>query len=134
MNPKNILSVQSSVNFTLNSQRYHSALTDAPQIVSFGDKYGRTDIVKTAGESFSLYCRVDGYPHPKRSWAREDGEPLPADVIEENETLTIPSLRFPQDTGKYVCKAENVRGGDQKIATLRVTRKNEEFLHISQHS
>ena len=78
-----------------------------------------------ATEPFTFHCRVYGHPRPRRYWARVDGAPLPADVIDDNNgTLTIPRLRYPEDTGDYICLANNTWGADIKRVTLNVIRKN----------
>ena len=78
-----------------------------------------------ASESFTFHCRVSGNPRPRRYWDRLDGKSLPADAIDDNNgTLTIPRLRYPDDNGQYVCVANNVNGEDKKYVKLNVISKN----------
>ena len=94
-------------------------------ITCFGDKNCKKDLVHKATESFTFHCRVYGHPRPRRFWERVDGKPLPNDVIDDNNgTLTIPSLRYPEDSGEYVCIANNTWGEDRSTATLDVIRKS----------
>ena len=101
-----------------------STFTEAPQITSFGDKDGKKHIVKKSTESFTFHCRVHGHPRPRRYYARVDKTPMPADAIDDNNgTLTIPRLRYPEDSGEYMCVANNTWGEDRSTAKLEVIRK-----------
>jgi hypothetical protein len=54
-----------------------------------------------------------------------DGKKLPGDAIDDNNgTLTIPMLRYPEDSGTYMCVANNTWGEDNAQATLEVIRKS----------
>ncbi|XP_028409023.1 uncharacterized protein LOC114531609 [Dendronephthya gigantea] len=98
--------------------------SEAPQITSFGDKDGKKDIVKKATESFTFHCRVHGHPRPRRYWGRVDQKPLPPDAIDDNNgTLLIPRLRYPEDSGEYMCVANNTWGEDRANAILKVIPK-----------
>jgi hypothetical protein len=90
----------------------------------FGDKNCKTKLTVKESESFTFHCRVHGHPRPRRYWARADGKPLPVDVIDDNNgTLTIPRLRYPEDSGDYICLANNSWGEDRETAKLEVIRK-----------
>ncbi|CAB3988599.1 Potassium voltage-gated channel subfamily F member 1, partial [Paramuricea clavata] len=98
--------------------------SDSRMITCFGDKDCNKQLTHTATESFTFHCRVQGEPRPRRSFARVDGKSLPADAIDDNNgTLTIPRLRYPDDTGEYVCVANNKYGQDFATATLEVIPK-----------
>jgi hypothetical protein len=89
-------------------------------------------MTRKATESFTFHCRVYGHPRPRRYWARVDGKPLPADAIDDNNgTLTIPNLRYPEDTGEYKCVANNTWGEDIATAKLEVIRKTSNDASIS---
>jgi hypothetical protein len=93
-------------------------------ITCFGDKDCKKEMTRKATESFTFHCRVYGHPRPRRYWARVDGKPLPTDAIDDkNGTLTIPNLRYPEDTGEYKCVANNTWGEDIATAKLEVIRK-----------
>lgn len=103
-------------------------------ITCFGDSKCRRQLEATATEEFTFHCRTHGYPRPRRYWFRSDGRPLPSDAIDDNNgTLTIPRLRFPDDSGGYMCVANNTWGEDRTTATLEVKRKgtSSEVLLIS---
>lgn len=93
-------------------------------ITCFGDSQCKTQLEATADDKFTFHCRVYGHPRPKRYWARVDGSPLNPNAYDDNNgTLTITQLRYPADSGAYMCVANNTWGEDRKIATLEVIRK-----------
>jgi hypothetical protein len=109
--------------------RFVSIFTDSRMITCFGDKDCNKELTQTATESFTFHCRVQGQPRPRRSWARVDGKSLPVDAIDDhNGMLTIPRLRYPDDTGEYVCVANNKHGQDFATATLEVIRKTCNYI------
>ncbi|KAG9509461.1 Lachesin, partial [Fragariocoptes setiger] len=61
----------------------------------------------TAGETISLSCHASGYPTPKISWRRENGESLPTGgVVSKGNTVTIYNAT-KDDRGIYYCIADN---------------------------
>ncbi|XP_072442898.1 basement membrane-specific heparan sulfate proteoglycan core protein isoform X5 [Chiloscyllium punctatum] len=60
------------------------------------------------GEMLELHCQVTGQPEPKVTWHRA-AVPLTANHQVQGNVLRILRVN-PNDTGEYICRAENVAG------------------------
>ena len=63
-------------------------------------------IVKTAGESFSLTCTVSAKPQATIKWLRDSVEI--ADTANKT-TISMESITFADHNGKYECQEEFLR-------------------------
>ena len=81
------------------------------------------------GQTAILKCTVDGYPQPRVTWARKRST-LPArrHVTGPSNALIIRNVR-PEDTGIYICSAENLLGSANAAAQLKVQCKFPEYKH-----
>lgn len=72
------------------------------------------------GGTAVLICKVHGYPAPMVIWSRE-GEPVdsPRARQEPNGDLVIAAAE-PEDSGSYLCTAENAAGMKQRLVSLEV--------------
>uniref|UniRef100_UPI0037E8CADA basement membrane-specific heparan sulfate proteoglycan core protein-like n=1 Tax=Semicossyphus pulcher TaxID=241346 RepID=UPI0037E8CADA len=62
------------------------------------------------GEPVSVECRATGRPRPKMTWKRQ-GSTLQLVTSEINDVNTIQwSAVHPEDSGVYICQAENAEG------------------------
>ncbi|CAM1330525.1 Uncharacterised protein g10310 [Pycnogonum litorale] len=74
------------------------------------DEETSSDIEIQEGQSIKLTCKASGYPTPKVSWLREDGNPIdinnkPEITVDSNE-LSIPKA-IRTHSGAYLCMASN---------------------------
>ena len=65
-----------------------------------------------------FYCSAGGNPKPKISWSKLNGSGLVKSKGQMNK-LEIKNAAY-NDSGKYVCRATNVLGQDQKVVELLV--------------
>ena len=66
---------------------------------------------------------MGGDPAPEVEWIREGGKLSPARIdIEDSDVLHIQSVT-PEDSGKYVCQAENIAGKISASAFLQIQCK-----------
>ncbi|KAM7418820.1 hypothetical protein PAMA_016107 [Pampus argenteus] len=62
------------------------------------------------GDPVSVECRATGRPHPTLTWKRQ-GSTLQLVTVETNDVNTIQWLAVrPEDSGVYICQAENNEG------------------------
>ncbi|XP_074831677.1 basement membrane-specific heparan sulfate proteoglycan core protein isoform X3 [Carettochelys insculpta] len=66
-------------------------------------------------------CLASGFPLPEIKWTKLEGD-LPRDVHQENNTLTIASVK-PEDAGVYVCTASNRQGKVTAFSMLKVRER-----------
>ncbi|KAK7065506.1 Unc-22p [Halocaridina rubra] len=77
------------------------------------------------GEALSLKCTVKGDPEPQVTWYK-NGEALSSsDIIDLKYRQGLASLTinevFPEDEGKYLCKATNSLGTAETTCHLKIT-------------
>ena len=65
-----------------------------------------------------MTCEATGSPPPTISWSKRGGR-LPYDHQVSGGVLTIPALAA-EDTGEYVCTAQNRFGSAQVIVDLQI--------------
>ncbi|XP_078055401.1 leucine-rich repeat, immunoglobulin-like domain and transmembrane domain-containing protein 1a [Mustelus asterias] len=83
------------------------------------------EVTTVTGSSVSLHCVATGVPIPSISWARLDNTLLNGTVILDNSgerlkwsTFSLPAASY-QDSGKYLCRANNLVGtSDASISLL----------------
>ncbi|XP_031583338.1 basement membrane-specific heparan sulfate proteoglycan core protein-like [Oreochromis aureus] len=75
------------------------------------------------GEAVSVECRAQGRPNPTLSWKRQ-GSTLKLVTAEENDVNTIkfPAIH-PDDSGVYICLAENTEGMTEAKIEIIVERE-----------
>lgn len=62
------------------------------------------------GDPVSVDCRADGRPRPKLTWKRQGSTlQLVTTTTSDVNTIQWPAIR-PEDTGVYICQAENTEG------------------------
>lgn len=73
------------------------------------------DLLLQEGDDAELYCSATGFPKPKVSWKREDGEAIDATGVSEilGNSLSLRNVTKDQ-RGEYVCVAENGVGDAQR--------------------
>ncbi|MGH0149173.1 UNVERIFIED_CONTAM: hypothetical protein FKN15_062838, partial [Acipenser sinensis] len=79
----------------------------APSRPSFVIQPQNTEVL--VGESITLECSATGQPHPRISWTKGDGTPLPSDsriAITSSGGLFIQNIN-QADGGQYTCFASN---------------------------
>ncbi|XP_033874603.3 peroxidasin-like isoform X1 [Acipenser ruthenus] len=79
----------------------------APSRPSFVIQPQNTEVL--VGESVTLECSATGQPHPRISWTKGDGTPLPSDsriAITSSGGLFIQNIN-QADGGQYTCFASN---------------------------
>ena len=73
------------------------------------------------GGSTSISCNVSGFPAPVIMWSRPNG------LLSENHVVEGDSLQIfnasMEDSGTYVCSAENKLGLDSSTAVVSVESK-----------
>ena len=75
------------------------------------------------GAHIKFSCVVGGDPAPEIEWIREEGKLSPARTdIKDKDVLRIQSVT-PEDSGKYVCQAENIAGKISASAFLQIQCK-----------
>ncbi|CAL1540809.1 unnamed protein product, partial [Lymnaea stagnalis] len=75
------------------------------------------------GEGLSLECEIEGNPRPQISWIRDgieifDSQDFQISMIGSHCKLQISEI-YPEDEGKYSCKAVNNLG--EAISTCYVS-------------
>ena len=76
------------------------------------------------GSRLELAVKVKGDPDPQVTWTK-DGKPLSSSEILEVKyknglaSVTINEV-FPEDAGRYACKASNAKGAVEAITTVKV--------------
>uniref|UniRef100_UPI00358EB182 follistatin-related protein 5-like n=1 Tax=Myxine glutinosa TaxID=7769 RepID=UPI00358EB182 len=81
------------------------------------------------GESLSLWCLADGLPSPSISWLK-NGENITGNLSPSSSSDSIVRLakaRF-EDTGAYVCAAQNEAGEDQDVASVFVESRDRQAV------
>ncbi|VDN30225.1 unnamed protein product [Gongylonema pulchrum] len=68
-------------------------------------------LLVNVGENVVIKCSASGNPPPKVTWARQDGQQLPARALSEDGQLRITRVAV-DDTGVYECTATNNIGAD----------------------
>lgn len=87
-----------------------------PRVSKFENKY-----VVVQGQDFSLACEASGEPKPSIRWTMSGVE------VGQNVPITGNVLRIiaarPENSGVYICIAENSGGSDQAHTIIEVERK-----------
>ncbi|XP_040890301.1 neural cell adhesion molecule L1-like protein isoform X2 [Toxotes jaculatrix] len=80
----------------------------------------RSEVKLVKGEDLKLECIAEGFPTPQVKWVKM-GEQLPVKVKLENhgKLLIVPAAE-QDDSGKYMCKAENALGKAVHYFTVTV--------------
>ena len=80
-----------------------------------------TDVTSLTNTPITIKCSVSGLPKPRIKWMKDgqmiglvDGYKISADG-----SLSIESAK-PEDSGRYTCEAENVKGQDKESSTIKV--------------
>ena len=77
-------------------------------------------VTVTKHQTATFYCSAVGNPKPSISWNKLNGSDLmKVNRSGQHDKLEIKNATFI-DSGKYVCKARNVLGQDQRTAELYV--------------
>ena len=72
-------------------------------------------------ESAQFFCNVSGSPNPEVSWQKVGGD-MPEYHFVKNGYLTIPNVKY-EDSGMFVCRAENTEGVAEQMVELSVNGK-----------
>lgn len=114
----------------------HLAAPEKPEIESSPDvleSYNRKLVTGKIGNtvkvltktSIIIECKANGIPKPNYRWSSEDVLLHGSDTFNTSDNGQL--LKFPaikkDDSGKYVCIAENDAGLDSKFVTLEVYGK-----------
>lgn len=83
-------------------------------VISVGPKKLKVDMK----ESAKFFCNVSGSPTPVVSWKKLDSE-MPKYHFVKHGYLMIPNVRY-EDSGIYVCRAENTEGVAEELLELKV--------------
>ena len=118
------------------STRVHIALiSDAP---NFYEQLQNTSVAEPSSATFT--CSAAGHPRPALSWQKLTNgvyttitqsskygiTNTPTGDQNQTSTLTIFNSS-PQDSTQYVCRAQNILGSSQSMATLSVRGKSSTF-------
>ena len=95
--------------------------SQGPVVRKFDAKY-----VVVQGQDFSLPCEATGDPRPTVIWSMSGGD-LPSNVQQTGNIIRILNAR-PENSGVFVCYAENSGGTDQQATIIEVERKYFENL------
>jgi len=79
------------------------------------------------GTRLELKVSVKGDPLPQVTWTKDGKELASNDIIEvkykNGVALVIVNEIYPEDSGKYTCKATNAKGSVETSSTIKVTPK-----------
>lgn len=79
------------------------------------------------GTRLELKVSVKGDPLPQVTWTKEGKELASNDIIEvkykNGVAFLIVNEIYPEDSGKYTCKATNAKGSVETSSTIKVTPK-----------
>ena len=75
-----------------------------------------------------FFCSVSGNPKAKVTWTKVNGSlPSARTKVTSDGLLQIKDVRL-EDSGKYRCVARNILGNDEKVATLIVQSRLQNYL------
>ena len=79
------------------------------------------------GTRLELKVSVKGDPLPQVTWTKDGKDLASNDIIEvkykNGVALVIVNEIYPEDSGKYTCKATNAKGSVETSSTIKVTPK-----------
>ena len=88
-------------------------------------------------ESIKLHCAAGGLPRPRVVWYVDDEPLMTVDngtdgiyVLDDGWTLLIDGAQLSH-AGRYVCRAVNVAGDDQKLFNLTVLGQSSPFCRLN---
>lgn len=84
----------------------------------------RQKITVRAYDDVTISCDVRGYPAPDVKWFKADKTNLPEGRTEiRNDSLVIRNIR-EEESGTYVCRAQNAYGSAKMKYSVVVARKS----------